>query len=143
MKWYSIMILQNLDPAGGVCNGTRGILTRCTNRVLEMRILGGDFAGQTTFIPRLTITPSDSDLPFQLSRRQFPARLAFSMSINKAQGQSVSHVGLDLRTPVFTHGQLYVALSRCTSSTRIKVLFPMQATTTETMNIVYPEVLLN
>jgi len=34
------------------------------------------------------------------------------MTINKSQGQSVEHVGVDLRTPVFSHGQLYVALSR-------------------------------
>ena len=46
------------------------------------------------------------------------------MSINKSQGQSVDHVGLDLRNNVFTHGQLYVALSRCTSAQRIKILFP-------------------
>ena len=37
-----IMILRNLDPSAGVCNGTRATLTRCTTRVLEARILGGD-----------------------------------------------------------------------------------------------------
>jgi ATP-dependent exoDNAse (exonuclease V) alpha subunit len=62
------------------------------------------------------------------------------MTINKAQGQSVDNVGLDLRTDVFAHGQLYVALSRCTSSQRIKVLFKNDSTVTK--NIVYPEVLL-
>ena len=40
-----IMILRNLDPSAGVCNGTRATLTHCTNRVLEARILGGDHAG--------------------------------------------------------------------------------------------------
>ena len=64
------------------------------------------------------------------------------MTINKAQGQSVDHVGLDLRTNVFAHGQLYVALSRCTSSQRIKALFKNNSTTV-TKNIVYPEVLLD
>ena len=46
------------------------------------------------------------------------------MSINKSQGQSVKKVGIDLQTPVFTHGQLYVALSRCTTKQGVKVLFP-------------------
>ncbi|KAF9045955.1 hypothetical protein BDZ89DRAFT_942473 [Hymenopellis radicata] len=65
------------------------------------------------------------------------------MTINKSQGQSVQHIGLDLRTPVFSHGQLYVALSRCTSAGRIKVLFPenQEADNLRTNNIVYPEVL--
>ena len=118
------MILRNLDPAAGVCNGTHAILTKCTRRVLEARMLGGDHAGQTFLIPRITITPSDLDLPFVLERHQFPVRLGFSMSINKAQGQSVTVVGLNLRISVFTHGQLYVALSRCTTKQGVKILFP-------------------
>jgi hypothetical protein len=65
------------------------------------------------------------------------------MTINKSQGQSVKNVGLDLRVPVFSHGQLYVALSRCTSGNRIKALFPPTSEGTQTTNIVYPEVLHN
>ena len=65
------------------------------------------------------------------------------MTINKSQGQSVKYLGLDVRTPVFTHGQLYVALSRCTSSNRIKVLFKDGSQQTVTQNVVYPEVLLD
>ena len=56
-------------------------------------------------------------------------------------GQSVKYVGVDLRTPVFSHGQLYVALSRCTNSARISVLIP-EAGLNSMTNIVYPEVLL-
>src|SRR5882762_3251806 len=52
------------------------------------------------------------------------AHLAFVMTINKAQGQSITNIAIDLHTPVFSHGQLYIALSHCTSSHRIKVLFP-------------------
>ncbi|THU86344.1 hypothetical protein K435DRAFT_868389 [Dendrothele bispora CBS 962.96] len=63
------------------------------------------------------------------------------MSINKSQGQSVDHVGLDLQTDVFTHGQLYVALSRCTSAQRIKVIFPEDNENCRTINIVYPEII--
>ncbi|KAI8528138.1 hypothetical protein RHMOL_Rhmol12G0127900 [Rhododendron molle] len=76
-----------------------------------------------------------------MTRRQFPVRLAYAMTINKAQGQSVKFVGVDLRTPVFSHGQLYVALSRCKSFDRINVLLPEEAIDSTT-NIVYPEVLL-
>ena len=138
-----IMLLRNLDVANGLCNGTRMILLELKQRVLKCRILGGKHAGQIVFVPRITIEPSAEDMPIPLSHRQFPVRLAFSMTINKSQGQSVVNVGLDLRIPVFSHGQLYVALSRCTSGNRIKVLFPEGSEGTTTTNIVYRELLNN
>jgi hypothetical protein len=140
-KGAPIMILRNLDPSNGICNGTRAIILRATPRVLQVRLLTGDFAGQEMLIPRISMDTTDEDFPFILTRRQFPVRLAFAMTINKSQGQSMKHVGLDLRVPPFSHGQLYVALSRCTSSSRLKVLLPPEAGC-KTLNIVYKEVLL-
>ena len=80
-------------------------------------------------------------MPFRMTRRQFPVRLAYALTINKSQGQSVKYVGIDLRTPVFSHGQLYVALSRCTSFDRISILLPVEEPNSIT-NIVYTDVLL-
>ena len=64
------------------------------------------------------------------------------MTINKSQGQSVQHVGLDLRSPVFTHGQFYVGVSRVTSRENIKVVWNENEAEATTKNIVYSEVLL-
>lgn len=116
-----------------------------TERVLEVKLIGGDHHGEIVFIPRITLIPSSSStgFSFELKRRQFPAKLAFAMSINKAQGQSVKFVGLDLRVPVFSHGQLYVALSRATCGRRVRILLPPDGQTAETKNIVYKEVLLD
>ena len=136
-----IMLLRNIAPKDGLCNGTRLMVVRCASRIIEARILTGDKAGHLVFIPRISLTPSSSELPFTMTRRQFPVRLAYAMTINKSQGQSVKYVGVDLRTPVFSHGQLYVALSRCTNSACISVLLP-EAGLNSTANIVYPEVLL-
>jgi ATP-dependent DNA helicase PIF1 len=60
--------------------------------------------------------------PFQFKRKQFPVRLSFAMTVNKAQGQTIPNAGIYLPEPVFSHGQLYVALSRSTSRKNVKVL---------------------
>jgi hypothetical protein len=140
-----LILLRNLSPANGLCNGTRMILLRATGRVLEVQLLGGDHNGEIALIPRITLTPSakSSNHAFVLRRRQFPVKLAFAMSINKAQGQSLKYVGIDLCIPVFSHGQLYVALSRATSSKRLHALLPQNTLQTRTTtNVVFPEVLL-
>ncbi|KAI8540035.1 hypothetical protein RHMOL_Rhmol09G0230200 [Rhododendron molle] len=136
-----IMLLRNIAPKAGLCNGTRLMIVNCANRIIEAQILTGDKFGDLVFIPRISLTPSSSEMPFEMTRRQFPIRLAYAMTINKSQGQSVNFVGIDLRTPVFSHGQLYVALSRCTSGDRTSVLLSNDASRSTT-NIVYPEVLL-
>jgi hypothetical protein len=137
-----VMILRNLDAAHGVCNGSRGILTQCGNRVLEVQLLTGEHAGTKVFIPRISNQPTEDQVAFKFTRKQFPVRLCFAMTINKSQGQSVKHVGLDLRTPVFTHGQFYVAVSRVTSRDNIKAIWDEKVTEATTKNIVYNEVLL-
>ncbi|KAG5562253.1 hypothetical protein RHGRI_005099 [Rhododendron griersonianum] len=136
-----IMLLRNIAPKAGLCNGTRLMVVRCGARVIEAQILTGDKFGNLVFIPRISLTPSSFEFPFQMTRCQFSVRLAYEMTINKSQGQSVKFVGVDLRTPVFSHGQLYVALSRCTSGDHTIVLLSSDASNSTT-NIVYPEVLL-
>jgi ATP-dependent exoDNAse (exonuclease V) alpha subunit len=44
------------------------------------------------------------------------------MTVNKAQGQTIPNVGVYLAEPVFSHGQLYVALSRATTRSNIRIL---------------------
>lgn len=65
------------------------------------------------------------------------------MTINKSQGQSVKNVSLDLHSPVFTHGQFYVAVSRVTSVQNIKAIWTDTVEEPITKNVVYNEVLLN
>lgn len=135
-----IILLRNLDSYEGLCNGTRMVVTAMAERVIEARILTGTHAGKKVFIPRISLdTSMSAGLGFILRRRQLPIRLAFGMSINKAQGQSLDRVGIYLNNPVFAHGQLYVALSRCTNSQNLRVLLPLNADR-RTPNIVYKEV---
>lgn len=106
---------------------------------LDLEIVTGQNAGQRVLLPRIDLTPSDSTLPFSFRRRQFPVRLAFCMTINKAQGQTLDKVGLYLPKPVFSHGQLYMSMSRVRSCDNIKIQILPRGN--KTMNIVYKEVL--
>lgn len=139
-----LILLRNLASKHGLCNGTRMVAKRMSDRVIEAEIMGGEHGGELAFIPRISLIPSDtSDLTFLFSRRQFPIRLAFALTINRSQGQSVRYVGLDLRSPVFAHGQMYVALSRATSGRRIRALLPGDEELCRVENVVYPEVLID
>jgi len=74
-----------------------------------------------TAIPRIKLTPKEDKLGIQMIRNQFPLIPAFAMTINKSQGQSFIKVGISLTNPVFSHGQLYVALSRTRLKNGLKV----------------------
>ena len=131
------MLLHNIDPSNGLCNGTHMVLLNVRTMVLRCHILGGKHAGKVVFVPRMTLEPSSESLPIELMYCQFPVHLAFVMTVNKAQGQSIINISIDLCVLVFSHGQIYIALSHCTSSTRIKIVFPEHSDTTSTKNILY------
>jgi len=138
-----VILLRNLAPSRGLCNGTRMIITRMKDRVLEARLIGGEHDGEIVMIPRISMVPTMSaEFTFRFKRLQFPVRLAFALSINKAQGQSVRYVGIHLAVPVFAHGQLYVALSRVTCSQNVKIFLGDNTVESMTNNVVYDEVLL-
>jgi ATP-dependent DNA helicase PIF1 len=116
-----VILLRNIDGDQGLCNGTRLQIVELRPNCLLAIILTGSREGQRVAIPRIPLIADDVGLPFKLRRRQFPLQLAFAMTINKAQGQTVREMGLYLPSPVFAHGQLYVALSRSTSRRGIKI----------------------
>jgi len=78
-----IILLRNLNPSEGLCNGTRLIVRNLQNKVIDAEIITGSHIGKRVFIPRITLSPSENNLPFVLKRLQFPVRVAFSMTINK------------------------------------------------------------
>ena len=140
-----LMLIRNLDPRRGLCNGTRLIFKKMSN---NGRLLICDYTlrGQTkeVAIPRIVLKPKDKEFPFDWSRRQFPVRVAFSCTINKSQGQSLKSVGIWLPNPVFSHGQLYVALSRVSDPALCFVAIkPLKdQPPNATRNIVFKEVLM-
>ncbi len=135
-----ILLLRNLNQSIGLCNGTRLIIKRLGQRVIEAEIITGNNVGKRVFIPRIIMSPSGTDWPFVLHHRQFLVRMAFAITINKSQGQTFDNVGVYLLSPVYSHGQLYVAISRVTSSVNIKI-FNGQGPDGYMWNVIYKEVL--
>ena len=129
-----IMLLRNIDPPK-LCNGSRLIVKALHVYIIKATILTGPFRGEDVLIPRIGLNPTD--LPFTFKRLQFPVTLAFAMTINKAQGQSLQVTGLDLSDECFSHGQLYVAMSRAKDPSKLFI----HAHDRQTKNIVYSQVL--
>ena len=82
-----LILLGNLDPKAGFCNGTKLIFERCLyNKVLECKLSGTD---RTVLIPRIVFIPKAGEYPYGWSRLQFPVKPGFAMTINKSQGKSL------------------------------------------------------
>lgn len=84
-----------------------------------------------------TLTFSNVDAPYVFRRTQFPVTVAFAMTLNKAQGQTLAVAGLQLEEPCFSHGQLYVGCSRVGGRDKLFAFAPGLLT----KNVVYREVL--
>ncbi|XP_036363967.1 uncharacterized protein LOC118765694 [Octopus sinensis] len=85
-----VMLLRNLSKA-----------QRFREHCVEASLVTGSNRGRTVLIPRIKLSPSDANIPFTLNRLQFPLRLAYSMTINKAQGQTFEKVGIHLPNRYF------------------------------------------
>ncbi|KAG0711378.1 hypothetical protein GWK47_020721 [Chionoecetes opilio] len=116
-----------------------GLLDKTVHaNVLQLQVITGPGRGDDLYLPRVPIiTQAASGTGFRMRRLQFPIRVAFAMTINKCQGQTKSYMKVYLPTPVFTHGQLYVSLSRFGCVDAVQVLAPRGIT----RNVVYPEAL--
>ena len=85
-----IILIRNLDPKRGLCDGTRLIVKFMYTYFVDAEIISGSHIGSCVFISRIELSPSDTILPFILKRRQIPVIMAFAMPINKSQGQTIN-----------------------------------------------------
>jgi ATP-dependent DNA helicase PIF1 len=96
-----VMILRNLNPDGGLCNGTRLRIVDLNPHVIRDTTMTGTHNGKEVLTLR-NIFISDNttqDLTFHLRLKQFPIAPTFAMTINKAQGQTVHNLVLYITCP--------------------------------------------
>jgi len=102
-----VMLLYNLCPEFGLVNGSRGVVKEFTADGLP-RVQFASFGDNLKTIDRHEWKNEDSPMV----KRQLPLRLAYALTIHKAQGASLDSALVDIGTSTFEYGQAYVALSR-------------------------------
>jgi ATP-dependent exoDNAse (exonuclease V) alpha subunit len=119
-----VMIIRNLLVSIGLANGTKAVVTAIYERFIEVETIPADPDRQpvTAFIPRIIFEVKMDDAS-SFHRRQFPVRLAYAATVNKAQGQTIEKAVYDTQeADIFAHGQCYVAFSRVRKREDILVL---------------------
>ena len=102
---------------------------------------------KTVMLFRMPMEPKQKQFNFRWMRTQFPVAPAFAMTISKSQGQTIpNNVSVLLKYPIFSHGSLYVAMSRVTDPKKLKLFLPNRSLPKEhktyTKNVVYKDLLI-
>jgi len=137
-------LLRNFSVDRGLVKNTRVVITGIGRKLIAVRRLtpsgSGSFSNNDDILlPRITFKEVLSS-GHTLLRKQFPLAPAYASTFHSCQGLTLDRVGIDLTQPVFTHGQLYTALSRVRNRSNLSILLPDGQQTTE--NITYHEILI-
>jgi hypothetical protein len=135
-----VMALRNLT--NGIANGTKMRVLELHEHLIKLKILTGPRINEFVVLPRITLIEELMPAGTYLKRKQFPLTLAYALTIDKAQGQSLKRVGLYLPTSCFAHGQLYTAFARSMSPRELTVFLGPNGQANMTRNVVWPEALI-
>jgi len=124
-----VVLLKN-DKDGRWVNGTVGIIDKLEEKKIDVRVEGIVYSLERETWEEIAYTydakTNKIEAKTQSSFTQYPIRLAWALTIHKSQGQTYQSVALDLSSPTFAPGQLYVALSRATSMEGLYLKMPVQ-----------------
>ena len=115
-----VMYLKNDLMDKNICNGTVGIVVDINLENLEVRIIFSVVGGIVDIvIKKETVTFQVDGKP--ASRCQFPLQNAFALTVHKTQGLTLPEVTLSIDNQMFSAGQAYVALSRCSNWSKVHI----------------------
>lgn len=112
--------------------------------MVEVELLDDSFHREETVfcLPRINFEFQPAFALWSVQRRQIPLRPAYATTLNSCQGLTLDRIIIDLRTPVFAHGQLYTSLSRVRQRDHARILLAEDNVDATTVNVVYSHLLL-
>ena len=122
-----VMLLSN-ESGGQWVNGSRGVLENCWDEDISVMLQDGTpcSVGTHAWVPSNT---HPDDYPTAPKYWQLPVKLAWAMTIHKAQGMSMNEIDVEVGpSGAFADGQVYVALSRVTTPEGLYIRTPLQLT---------------
>lgn len=130
LKTGARVMLLNNDPDGRWVNGTVGTVFSLKDSSVLVKLDSGELEEVKTHTWsafKTSYNPNEDKLETLEtgSFTQIPLKLAWAITIHKSQGKTFDRVAIDLGRGAFAHGQTYVALSRCTSLSGLKLLRPI------------------
>ena len=124
-KGAQIMMIKNDVEKKRWVNGTIGVVQDLTDSTVVVNINGNIHEvtrNRWEKIQYVYNENTDHVEPHVIGTfEQFPLRLAWAITIHKSQGQTFDDVVIDVGHGAFAHGQVYVALSRCTKLEGIRL----------------------
>ncbi|KAK3242118.1 hypothetical protein CYMTET_48165 [Cymbomonas tetramitiformis] len=133
-------LMRTINKKVGLVTSTRLRVVALHERSVHV-IIVGDHTNTVHIIPRITFIFSPQLSNLEIHRRQFPLCLAYAMTVNRSQGQTLKRVLLDTTRPAFSHGHLYVALSRVRDRHSIALFNRNQIPSNFQLTVAYSELL--
>lgn len=138
-------LLRNFSIQRGLVKNTRVQIVAIGPRLITVKLLNPGRRNmlllneeEYVLLPRITFETKLRS-GHTLQRRQFPISPAYASTFNGCQGLTLKRIGIDVTIPVFSHGQLYTAISRV--RTRQDVIFRLHPGEKETVNVTYREII--